>query len=60
MNTITDTSIIEISKNCNNLHTLNISGCDNITDTAIIEISKNCVHLHTLDVSKCSKITILH
>ena len=49
--------MIEISRNCIQLKSLNISGCKKITDTGMIEISKTCIHLQSLDIDGCYNIT---
>jgi hypothetical protein len=54
---ISDSSMIEISKNCTHLRLLDISGSDKITDTSMIEIGKNCTQLQSLNISDCEKIT---
>ena len=53
---ITDSGMIEITRNCIHLKSLNIS-CTNITDTSMIEISRNCIHLQSLNIYRCENIS---
>jgi hypothetical protein len=56
-NNITDTSMIEIGRNCTLLKSLSVSGCNNTADTSMIEIGRNCTALQSLNVSGCNSIT---
>lgn len=49
--------LIEIVKNTNSLHSLNISKCYNITNTSIIEIVRQLTSLQVLSIWECIKIT---
>ena len=39
---ITEESIINVAKRCQNLEDINIHGCDKLTDTSLFSIATNC------------------
>ena len=49
--------MIEISRNCIHLKSLDVSNCNNLTDSSMIEIGRNCIHLESLNTSACCNIT---
>jgi F-box/leucine-rich repeat protein 2/20 len=55
---ITDLTLIEISKNCPNLNSLNLATCGKITDIGVFAIAKSCLELVDFDISHV-KITNL-
>ena len=57
---ITDESIIVLSQQCYNLHSLNLTESALITDASIISISCNCTDLTSLDLSFCKLTNILY
>jgi F-box/leucine-rich repeat protein 2/20 len=54
---VTDTGIVKTVEGCPNLHTLNMSFCNDITDISVIKVAEGCPNLHTIDLEGCSHIT---
>jgi hypothetical protein len=47
---ITDTSLVEVAKQCANLRSLYISRCSNVTDVTLLHFGANCAYLQSLTV----------
>jgi len=54
---VTNQGILNLTKGCQKLHSLNIDGCNAISDDAIIALT-NFKLLHILDVSWCMRVTL--
>jgi len=54
---ITDTSVMEVARQCSNLQSLNLGYCENVTDASVMEVARRCSNLQTLDLNSCRNIT---
>ena len=53
---ITDETVLTITKNCKRLVKLDVEGCQGITNTSVSQLPDHCSLLKYLDVSFCKKV----
>merc|ERR1719510_2384092 len=53
---ITDETVLTITKNCKRLVKLDVEGCQGITNTSVSELPDHCSLLKYLDLSFCKKV----